>query len=280
MPTQFAAGGRDSVATMPSANLSGQVDNLRPIVPVRAPRTLVAEVTANLRRVIHERALAGDLELPTEPGLAQQLGVSRGTLRQAIAILEQDGLISRRQGLGTFVVPHTGRLRNVLNTNFGITDLIRETGGQPVTSRFEVSVRGAEDGLAEKLEIPVGDPVAVIERIRCADKLPVAYTTDYLPVSHLQSRNVPVERLEEMVRSRGSLYACLRELALVVDGGAADLRAVNADQRLATMLQVKIGDPLLYLSQTDYGDKGVVILYSDEYLPSYLAVQVWRKGPG
>jgi GntR family transcriptional regulator len=206
--------------------------------------------------------------------------VSRGTLRQSIAILEQEGLLSRRQGLGTFIVPHTARLRNVLNTNFGITDLIRDTGGRPATSRLNVSSGTAEERVAKKLGISVEEPVAVIERIRTADDLPVAYTTDFLPVRHLQSRGLDVEGLEQVLRDRGSLYACLRDMGLVVDGGVTDLRAATADRRLAAALQVKVGAPLLLLEQIDYGANGMVVLYSDEYLPAYLTVQVWRKGPG
>jgi DNA-binding GntR family transcriptional regulator len=41
-----------------------------------------------------------------------------------------------------------------------------------------------------------------------------------------------------------------------------------------------VGAPLLLLEQIDYGANGMVVLYSDEYLPAYLTVQVWRKGPG
>jgi DNA-binding GntR family transcriptional regulator len=87
------------------------------LVPVRAHRTLAAEVTANLRQAILSGSLSPEHELPPEPELARQLGVSRGTVRQAVTILEHEGLLSRRQGLGTFIVPHTARLRNVLNAN-------------------------------------------------------------------------------------------------------------------------------------------------------------------
>jgi GntR family transcriptional regulator len=249
------------------------------LVPIRAPRTLVAEVTANLRRAIQTGALSLERELPAEPELARQLGVSRGTLRAAIATLEHEGLLTRHQGVGTFVVSHTKRLRNVLNRNYGITDLVRDIGGEPGTRDLTVSTAAAEDRVAEKLGIGAGEPVVVVRRVRTADEVPVAYTIDFLSVRALEQGGLDVERLGQHIREKDSLYAILRDHGLIVDGGIADLRAVTADREVASALAVKLGVPLLLLSQIDYASRGDVVLYSDEYLPPHLPVQVWRKGP-
>jgi DNA-binding GntR family transcriptional regulator len=69
-------------------------------------------------------------------------------------------------------------------------------------------------------------------------------------------------------------------MGLTIDGGLADLRAAIADRKLSQALQIKVGEPLLLLSQTDYSSAGIIILYSEEYLPAHINVQVWRKGPG
>jgi GntR family transcriptional regulator len=251
-----------------------------PIVPVRAPRTLVAEVITNLRQAIQDGPLSSQRELPTEPELARQLGVSRGTLRQAIAILEQEGLLSRRQGLGTFIVPHTARLKNVLNNNYGVTDLIRSTGGTPGTARLEVSRSAADQRVAEKLGLSIADPLVVIERVRTDDDIPVAFTIDYLSERQLESRGVDVDAIEQALEAQGSLYQLLRSVGLVIDGAVAEVRSVIADSKLATALNIKAKAAVLLLSQTDYGAGAVPILYSDEYLPSDVTIQVWRKGPG
>lgn len=249
------------------------------LVPIRAPRTLVAEVTANLRRAIQTGALSLERELPAEPELARQLGVSRGTLRAAIATLEHEGLLARHQGVGTFVVSHTKQLRNVLNRNYGITELVRDIGGTPGTRDITVSTAAATDHVAEKLGIEPGEPVVVVRRVRTADDVRVAYTTDFLSVRALEQGGLEPGRLEAGIRERDSLYSILRDHGLIVDGGIADLRAVTADREVAAALSVKLGVPLLLLSQIDYASRGDVVLYSDEYLPPHLPVQVWRKGP-
>jgi GntR family transcriptional regulator len=249
------------------------------ITPVRPPRTLVAETTDNLRRAIQDGVLAPGRELPTEPQLARQLGVSRGTLRQAIAALEQEGLVSRRQGLGTFVVRHTAELRNVLNTNSGVTELIRSCGGVPGTRALQFSQQPADERVAKLLGISIAEPVLIVERTRTADDVPVALTIDFLPVERLASDGIQVNGLTDVLRERGSLYACLRDLGLAVHSAIGELSVTAADKRVAEALEVRRGAPLLLLQQTDYAANGTPVLFSDEYLTGHLTVQVLRKGP-
>jgi GntR family transcriptional regulator len=249
------------------------------ITPVRPPRTLVAETTDNLRRAIQDGVLAPGRELPTEPQLARQLGVSRGTLRQAIAALEQEGLVSRRQGLGTFVVRHTAELRNVLNTNSGVTELIRSCGGVPGTREFRLSQQPADERVAKLLGISVAEPVLIVERTRTADEVPVALTIDFLPVQRLAGGGIQVDGVTSLLQELGSLYTSLRNLGLAVHSAVGELSVAAADKRVAEALEVRRGTPLLLLRQTDYAANGTAVLYSDEYLTSLLTVQVLRKGP-
>jgi GntR family transcriptional regulator len=70
--------------------------------------------------------------LPSEPDLAQDLGVSRSSLRAAIALLEEDGLLRRLHGSGTYVT-HKPLLRNDLSRNFSVSAMIAATGLEPGT---------------------------------------------------------------------------------------------------------------------------------------------------
>src|SRR5947208_17069337 len=89
-------------------------------------------IASGLRR----RVAAGDLSpgdrLPSEPELARKLGVSRSSLRAAIALLEEDGVLRRLHGSGTYVARQPP-LRNDLSRNFGVSSMIAAMGLEPGT---------------------------------------------------------------------------------------------------------------------------------------------------
>src|SRR5947209_8531546 len=93
------------------------------------PRPSLAEqAAADLRDAIRTGAFGTSGQLPSEPALSRQLGVSRPTVRHALSLLEQQGLIVRRQGLGTFVLDRVAGLSELLNNNSGVTEMIRAAG--------------------------------------------------------------------------------------------------------------------------------------------------------
>src|SRR5438270_817707 len=95
--------------------------------------------------VLRERLLGGEFEageqLPSEPELARSLGVSRSSLRAAIALLEAEGLLRRRHGSGTYVTERP-LLRNDLSLNFGVAEMIASTGLEHSTSYSHAAGEG------------------------------------------------------------------------------------------------------------------------------------------
>src|SRR5256885_12119936 len=89
------------------------------------PRSV--QVREELTQRIDSGVLAAGSRLPSEPALATELGVSRATLREALRALENEGLVRRMWGAGTFVADGR-RVANSLDANFGVTDAIRAAG--------------------------------------------------------------------------------------------------------------------------------------------------------
>jgi GntR family transcriptional regulator len=249
----------------------------------RTPRRLVertelraATVREEMARRIEEGTWKGGDRLPAEPELASAFGVSRATLRDALRSLEEDGFVTRTRGAGTFVT-HRPRLKNNLDVNFGVTDLIRSMGMRPGTEAVGTTEGTCLPDEAERLVLAADARVFRVRRVRTADGRPVVLSTDVVPGWLLDGRSETVERLGD-----ASLYELLeRELGVTVRQGVASIRPANAGQDVADLLRVPQGTLLLYLLQVDYDPEGRPVLLSHEHhVADAFEITVVRRGPG
>jgi GntR family transcriptional regulator len=215
-------------------------------------------------------------QLPPEPQLAGELGVSRPTLREALRSLEDEGVVTRSRGAGTFV-SHRPRLRNNLDVNFGVTDAIRQAGMEPGHRAPITSIETAPEEEREALALGPGEQVVVVERVRTADGRPVVFTRDVLPVRLLEGRSEVIPSL-----AGGSIYEAMeRDLGLVIHHGVASFAPTRASKLIASKLRVGRGTLLLYLRQVDYDQEGRPILSSHEHhLADAFEFTLVRRGPG
>ncbi len=236
--------------------------------------TASQSVKDQLRRAILSGAYPSGSRLPSEKELVEMLGISRSTLRECLHTLEEQGLIARRHGVGTFVCPRP-ILKN-LSLNYGITEMIRSTGLAPGTVLLNVLNQPADAETADLLQLAAGDPVVAIERVRTAGGQRVVYSRDLLPASL-------VERCQDSLQSLGnsSLYKfLLQELGISIHHGIAKISPINAHSDLASRLGVQKGSPLLYIRQVDYiGDNHPVLLSHEYQLADAFEVTVYRTGP-
>src|SRR3990170_485722 len=203
----------------------------------RDRRPLRDVVREELHQLIRAGRFAPGDKLPAEPELARMLSVSRGTLREAVRALEMEGLLSHRRGVGTFLVT-APLLRNGLDINFGVTQLIESVGLRPGTHWQDVREQPAGKLAADRLGIALRDPTIAIERVRTADGRRVVHSLDVIPRAIARGR-------PEFARDE-SVYACLRdECGQAVQYGVARLTPVAADKRVAALLGVKQGTLLM-----------------------------------
>jgi GntR family transcriptional regulator len=218
--------------------------------------------------------IAPGSKLPPEPELAEEMGVSRATLREALRSLEEDGFVTRTRGAGTYAT-HRPRLRNNLDVNFGVTEAIRAAGMQPGTTQSAIHTQAASDDEAQALDLSPGDAVVALERVRTADGRPVVFSRDVISATRLPATELAGMPLD------GSLYEILERHGEPVAHGIVSVEPERADKVLAKRLGVKAGELLLYLRQVDYGTEGEPLLLSEEHhVAEAFEFSVVRRGPG
>jgi GntR family transcriptional regulator len=210
--------------------------------------------------------------LPSEPALANQFGVSRSTLREALRIFEARGLIVRRRGIGTYVAKPPKVIETGLEILSSIETLAAQIGVELEASSLEVDVHGANEEEAGQLGLPQGAPIIELSRVIIADNRPVAYFVDCLPREYLSPSEV------EEGFSGSVLGLLLRRGHPALDRSQAEISAVPADASVADGLGVHAGDVLLYLEALLYAVGGGVVDHSRSYfLPNTFRFHVVRQ---
>src|SRR3990170_4253215 len=133
--------------------------------------TLTDQTVLAIQEAIKQGKFPAGSQLPSEMELLQMLGVSRTTLREALRILEEQRLIRKRRGLGTFVLERA--IIKDMSQNFGITEMISQAGYTPGTRDFNIYLEPASKTVAGKLSISSESTLVVIDRVRTANDTPV-----------------------------------------------------------------------------------------------------------
>lgn len=210
--------------------------------------------------------------LPAEPDLARQLGVSRATLREAMRSFEGQGLIRRRQGVGTFVIGKPPVFESGLEVLESIESQARRIGLDVSMGDLHISTIQADETQAEALGVPPGTGLVAVRRVILADNRPVAYLVDILPKDIL----TPADLQEGFTGSVLDLLLRRGEPQLV--RSVAEVRAAAAQPDIARSLQIQRGDVLLEFIARLYTIEERVIDYSLSYfLPGYFRFQVVRR---
>ena len=215
---------------------------------------------------IANRIASGSLQqggqLPPERELCQELGVSRATVRRALAALEDEGLIFVVQGRGTFVT--SPRLVEPPNTLMSFTQLAAERGLTAGSHVLRAEVRPSTIAEADRFRIAPGSPVFDLHRLRTLDTIPIAIDHSIVLLS-------AAPLLPDADWSTASLYEALAEAGSAPARADYDVEARAADALSADQVDVPVGAPLLIASTSSYDrndhliEIGGIIYRGDRY---------------
>jgi GntR family transcriptional regulator len=238
------------------------IDN-RPLSPFQRLQCELAKVIAGTK--------PGD-RLPSEPKLAHSLGVSRATLREAMRAFEGQGLIRRRQGVGTFVVGPANVIESGLEILESIETQSKKIGLEVTMGEFEIQKIEADEKIGNELGVEKNTQLVQVSRVILADDRPIAYLIDILPESVMGPEDLETgftgSVLDQLIKS--NKYPLSKSKTII--------RAVAASSSIARALEIQRGDVLqLFVGQL-FDENGIIIDYSHSYfLPGYFNFHVVRS---
>jgi GntR family transcriptional regulator len=246
-------------------------DGLR--TPIRSrPNVPIAIQVSNHLRGWMRREFANGGQLPSELVLATKLRVSRGTVRQALSILQHEGLISRRQGLGTFVNPNILGIPARIDFAYEFTELITAAGFAADVKTLEISPDCADAEAARRLGIQPGTPMLRVRKLFLADGRPAIYVDEVLPTGLIAEAYDPLELQKPIWHFLER--RCHRQTKYVL----SELLAIAAQDELACLLDVAPGSPTLSFSEVFYDVKNEPLVLAHIYFREQLVrFQALRK---
>jgi GntR family transcriptional regulator len=216
-----------------------------------SPVPLYFQVAQQLERAIESGDLPPGTQLENEIRLAEQLGLSRPTMRRAMQYLVDRGLLVRKRGIGTQVAQT--KFKRAVELSSLWDDLVR-SGQQPSTKVLSISREPVTSEIAHKLGLADGAEAVVLERLRYASDEPLARLRNYLP-----ARLVPDMTAEALEQT--GLYQLLRSGGITLHAAVQTIGARAATQAEARLLGEPKGAPLLTMERSVYDDAGRVIEY-------------------
>jgi len=213
-----------------------------------APMPLYFQLREALLREIHDRGMRTGDRLPTESEIERTYGVSRATIRQALAELEAEGVVRRVQGLGTFVaspkIRHVPRLQS-------FSELARSQGFRPSHRMLSSVAAPAPEDVAGDLDVEPGADARHLVRLLLADDQVVGLAETWLPHDLIADNEA---LFEAGALSTGSLYERLQgpPVSLVLHRAEETISASVADTSLATQLECEPGSPVLVVKRVSW----------------------------
>lgn len=219
-------------------------------------RPLYLQVIDRLKKDIEKGIYKEKEKLPSEFELAKQLGVSRATLREALRILEEENVIIRRHGVGTFV--HSKPLfMSGIEQLISVTDMIVNAGMEPGTIFLSSAVMQATEEDARRLTCAPDAELMVIERVRTANGAPVVYCIDKIPKALFPG---------QFDAGQESLFTLFDEQAVhLISHAVADIKPYGWHEKVSPILECEPETALLALKQLHYTMEDVPVLYSMNY---------------
>lgn len=226
---------------------------------VHKSQPLYAQIKSILQDRIQNREYLPGALIPSEFKLTEEFGVSRITIRQALLLLEKEGLVERIQGKGTRVIYPKAIHENLEGIHL-FTDVMKNRGIEPGTLYGHIELIYANEEISKVFHIQNNEQLYRLSRIRTGDNVPLAYTICYLS----KQFNLPLN--DEHYKE--NLYTVISDFNINRPLHAVDyFSAAIADKDIANMLKINKGDAILLRKRVFKDENEEVLAYIESFYP-------------
>lgn len=222
-------------------------------------RTVVAQIRDALLELIQTRNLGLGDKLPSEERLTEEFGISRPTLREALKILEQDGIIRTEHGRGRFIMAGAALyIERPITTFESVTDMVEGFGYTATTRLLSVTEISADAEIAKGLHCPEGTAVLRIERLRSEGARAILYSLDFIKVETAGNTASAIDWSASIVQT-------LRRRSVAPVASTAMVSAAFVPADAVKKWQFADFGPSLLVTETCFTAEGLPVLFSKDY---------------
>lgn len=215
------------------------------------------KIIASLKKAIDAGEFS-DMRLPDERSLAESYSVSRSSIKRALGLMADQGIIFKKRGSGTFVNPlylKQGSSFNYSGKNLGITDSFNANGQKPGVKVLSFDVIHPNKDLQDNLFLKPTEFVYAFKRLRSLDDVPFMIETGYIPIKL-------APELSEQIASESIFNYVESELGKEVNKTYLTISAEPSDQEGKELLHLADNEPVGLMEGIFFLDDGTPFEFS------------------
>ena len=224
-----------------------------------SPVPIYKQLAEIFRRQIEIQELLPVEPFPTEEKLIQTYQISRITIRKALKLLVDEGLIVRQSGKGTFISQK--KIEEPIESLQGFAELMKQEYPEQYMLVDKFEQIPATRKIAHNLNVEINQSVQYIKRFHLIESKPIAYVEIFLPVevgSLMTADEVSTTPIYKILDHKTDIK---------IWRAMQTIRAISADQEIATLLQISNNSPILFIERITYSVQDQPIEYIQLYYP-------------
>jgi len=225
---------------------------------------LYISVKKAILKAIQSGEFNNNKQLPTEKIFVEKFNVSRSTIRSALQSLEDDNVIKKLQGVGTFLTHDNFLLKMRIDRVKGFYQLLRDTGHEPAIREEGVFRKSTFNKISKQLNQPDHAEIFVIKRTLLADGNPAIHLREYIPVTALR-REPEVNELPNSIFEISEEYLSQR-----IEYSISEIIPAIADSEMIKILDLQKNQPILRLEEIHFNPDNDPIILSEVFVNDHI----------